>query len=121
MNTTLWVVQIILGLAFIIFGAMKALQYEKAKASLPWVKDSSKGMVTFIGVTELLGGLGLILPSATGIVPILTPIAALGLGLVMILAAGLHVKRKENQAIGMNIILLALAIFVAIGRLFELL
>ena len=117
MNIALWVVQIILGLAFIMFGAMKAFQYEKAKASLPWVKDSSKGLVTFIGMAELLGGLGLILPYVTGIAPKLTPIAALGLGLVMILAAGLHVKRKENQAISMNIIFLVPAIFVAIGRL----
>ena len=116
MNIALWVVQIILGLAFIMFGSMKSFQYDKAKASLPWVKDSTKGMVTFIGVSELLGGLGLIVPYAAGIAPILTPIAALGLGLVMILAAGFHAKRKENQAIGMNIIFLALAIFVAIGR-----
>jgi uncharacterized membrane protein YphA (DoxX/SURF4 family) len=116
MNIALWVVQIILGLAFIMFGSMKAFQYEKAKAGMPWVKDYSKGLVTFIGVSELLGGLGLILPYATGIAPILTPIAALGLGLIMILAAGFHAKRKENQAIGMNIIFLALAIFVAIGR-----
>lgn len=116
MNIALWIVQIILGLAFIMFGSMKAFQYEKAKASLPWVKNYSKNMVTFIGVSELLGGLGLILPYAIGIVPILTPIAALGLGLVMILAAGFHAKRKENQAIGMNLVFLALAIFVAIGR-----
>jgi len=116
MNIALWVVQIILGLAFIMFGSMKVFQYEKAKASLPWVKDYSKGMVTFIGISELLGGMGLILPYAIGIASILTPIAALGLGLVMILAAGLHAKRKENQAIMMNIIFLALAIFVAIGR-----
>jgi uncharacterized membrane protein YphA (DoxX/SURF4 family) len=117
MNIALWVVQIILGLAFIMFGSMKAFQCEKAKASLPWVKDSSKGLVTFIGVAELLGGLGLILPYALGIAPILTPIAAIGIGIIMILAAGFHIKRKENQAIGMNIIFLALAIFVAIGRL----
>ncbi|MBT2756858.1 DoxX family protein [Mesobacillus foraminis] len=116
MNIALWIVQIILGLAFIMFGSMKALQYEKAKASLPWVKDYSKGFVTFIGVSELLGGLVLILPYAIGIAPILTPVAALGLGLVMILAAGFHSKRKEYQAIGTNIIFLALAIFVAIGR-----
>lgn len=116
MNIALWVVQIILGLAFIIFGSMKTFQYEKAKASLPWVKNSAKGLVTFIGVSELLGGLGLILPYATGITPILTPIAALGLGVIMILAAGFHAKRKENQSIGMNIIFLALAIFVAFGR-----
>jgi len=117
MNVTLWIVQILLGLMFLMAGSMKAFSYEKAKASLPWVKDSTKGLVTFIGVVELLGGLGLILPYAFGIAPILTPIAALGLGVVMILATGLHAKRKEYQGIGMNIILLALALFVAIGRM----
>ncbi|MFJ7828387.1 DoxX family protein [Psychrobacillus sp. NPDC096623] len=116
MNIALWIVQIILALMFVMAGFTKAFQYEKAKSSLPWVKDSSKGLVTFIGVAELLGGIGLIVPYAIGIAPILTPIAALGLGLVMILAAVFHAKRKENQAIGMNIILLALALFVAIGR-----
>ncbi|WP_066255980.1 DoxX family protein [Neobacillus drentensis] len=116
MNIGLWVVQIILGLAFIMAGSMKAFYYEKAKASMPWVKDSAKSLVKFIGIAELLGGIGLIVPYAIGIAPILTPIAAIALGVVMILAAGFHLKRKENQAIGMNIILLALAIFVAIGR-----
>lgn len=116
MNIALWIVQILLGLMFLMAGTTKAFSYEKAKASMPWVKDSSKSLVTFIGVAELLGGLGLVLPYALGIAPILTPIAAIGLGVIMILAAVFHAKRKENQAIGMNIILLALAIFVAIGR-----
>ena len=117
MNVALWIVQILLGLMFLMAGSMKAFSYEKAKASLPWVKDSSKDLVTFIGVAELLGGLGLILPYALGIAPILTPIAAFGLVVVMVLAAGFHAKRKEYQGIGMNIILLALALFVAIGRM----
>ena len=117
MNIALWVVQIILGLAFIMFGSMKAFQYEKAKASMPWVNDSNKGLVTFIGVAELLGGVGLILPYAVGIAPFLTSIGALGLGIIMILAAVFHARRKENGAIGMNIIFLALAMFVAIGRM----
>ncbi|NOU97419.1 hypothetical protein GC093_29940 [Paenibacillus sp. LMG 31456] len=68
MNIALWIVQGLLALMFITAGTMKAFQYEKAKTSLPWVKDSSKGLVTFIGVSELLGGLGLILPQATGVV-----------------------------------------------------
>jgi uncharacterized membrane protein YphA (DoxX/SURF4 family) len=116
MNIVLWIVQVLLGLMFLMAGATKAFSYEKAKASMPWVKDSSKGLVIFIGLAELLGGLGLILPYALGITPILTPIAAFGLGIIMILAAGFHVKRKENQAIPMNLILLALALFVAFGR-----
>lgn len=117
MNIALWVVQILLALMFVSAGFMKAFQYEKVKASMPWVKEYSKGFVTFIGVSELLGGIGLIVPYATGIAPILTPIAGIALAVVMVLAAGFHVKRKEYQAIGMNVILLALAVFVAIGRM----
>jgi uncharacterized membrane protein YphA (DoxX/SURF4 family) len=116
MNIALWIAQILLGLMFLMAGSTKAFSYEKAKASMAWVQDSSKGLVTFIGVAELLGGLGLILPYVLGIAPILTPIAALGLGLIMILAAGFHAKRKESKAIPMNLILLVLALFVAFGR-----
>ncbi len=118
MDIALWVVQSILGLAFLIFGSTKAFLYEKAKASMSWVKDSSKNKVTFIGISELLGGLGLIVPSFTGILTWLTPLAGLGLAIVMILAAAFHAKRKENQAIGINVIFLILALFVAYGRWF---
>jgi uncharacterized membrane protein YphA (DoxX/SURF4 family) len=116
MNIVLWVVQGLLALMFLSAGMMKAFQYEKAQASLPWVKDSSKGFVTFVGVAELLGGLGLILPLALGIVPVLTPIAALALAVVMLLAAIFHAKRGEYKGIGMNIVLLALLVFVGISR-----
>ena len=101
---------------FIMAGVMKTFQYEKAKASLPWVKEYSKGFVAFIGLAELLGGLGLILPFATGVAPFLTPAAAIGLAAIMLLAAVFHARRKEYSGIGMNVILLALAVFVAIGR-----
>lgn len=116
MSIALWIVQIALGLAFIMFGSMKSFQYEKARSSLPFVDEYSKGFVQFIGAAEILGGLGLIFPYALGIAPILTPIAAVGIALIMVLAAIFHAKRKENQAIGMNILFLALALFVAIGR-----
>ncbi|WP_308638957.1 DoxX family protein [Paenibacillus silvisoli] len=117
MNIALWVVQGILGLAFMMAGMMKSFQYEKARASMPWVKEVSKGLVLFIGLSELLGGLGLILPEATGIAPVLTPIAAIGMAVIMLLAAIYHAMRKEYQAIGINIVFLALSVFVAIGRL----
>ena len=116
MNIVLWIVQILLAVMFIMAGMTKAFQYKKANETLPWVKDSSKGLVTFIGVAELLGGLGLILPRALDIMPILTPLAAIGLAFIMLFAAIFHAKRKENSAIGMNIILLLLAVFVAFFR-----
>jgi uncharacterized membrane protein YphA (DoxX/SURF4 family) len=116
MNIALWIAQILLGGMFIMSGAMKAFAYEKTKASMPWVKDSSEGLVKFIGFAELLGGIGLILPGALDIAPILTGIAAIGIALIMLFAAIFHARRKENQAIGMNIVMLLIAVFVVIGR-----
>ncbi len=116
MNIALWVVQVVLGAMFIFAGVTKAFRYEQARASLPWVKDVPHGLTTFIGVAELLGGLGLLLPALTGILPWLTPLAAAGLALVMVLAAGFHVTRKEWPGIGVNTVLFILALFVAYGR-----
>lgn len=116
MNIALWIVQVLLGAMFVYAGVMKAFQYERAKASLPWVKDVPRGLVTFIGISELLGGLGLVLPAITGILPWLTALAGAGLALVMILAIGVHAARREPPAIGFNAVLLMLAAFVAYGR-----
>jgi len=117
MNTALWIVQILLAVAFLGAGVMKATQpREKLEKGLPWVADFSTPVVRFIGVAEVLGGLGLVLPAATGIAPVLTPIAATGLAVTMVLAAVVHARRKEYQAIGINAVLLLLTVFVAWGR-----
>lgn len=116
MHIALWIAQVILAAAFLMAGMTKAFQYEKAKASLPWVQDVPKGLTTLIGSSELLGGLGLLLPMLTGIAPVLTPVAAAALGLVMVLAAIFHSRRREWQAVVFNIVLLSLALFVAYGR-----
>lgn len=117
MNITLWVIQGLLATMFIMAGMMKAFQYEKAKEKLPWVKDVSKNLITFIGISELFGGIGLIAPQATGILPILTPVAAIGLSVIMLLAAQFHVSRKERPGVITNLVILVLAAFVAYGRL----
>ena len=83
---------------------------------LPWTAQVSEALVRFIGVAEILGALGLILPSLLRIQPKLTPIAAVGLALVMLFAAAFHISRGETPAIGMNFVLIALAAFVAWGR-----
>lgn len=116
MNIALWAVQIILALIFFMAGWTKSFNYEKARSSMPWVNDFSKGFVSFVGVAELLGGIGLILPNTLGILSILTPLAAVGLSIIMALAAGFHFRRKEYSGIPMDIILLLFALFVAIGR-----
>jgi hypothetical protein len=90
--------------------------YERAKASLLWVKDVPRELVTVIGISELLGGLGLLLPALSGNLPWLTPLAGVGLVLIMLLTIGFHASRREAQAIGFNAVLLVLAVFVAYGR-----
>jgi uncharacterized membrane protein len=117
MNVLLWIVQAVLAAAFLMSGVMIATQpKEKLAPRLPWVEDFSAGTVRFIGVAELLGGLGLILPAATGIAPALTPIAATGLAVIMVLAAATHIRRKEPSGVAFNAALLVLAALVAWGR-----
>jgi DoxX. len=116
MNIALWIAQGLLALMFIPAGVMKTFQIDKVKATMPWAKDASKGFVAFVGLSELLGGLGLILPWAVDIAPVLTPVAAIGIAVIMLFAAVFHARRAEYSGIGMNIIMLALAVFVAIGR-----
>lgn len=83
---------------------------------MPWVNDFSKGMVRFIGVSEFLGGLGLILPSLLRIKPMLTPLAAFGITIIMALAAAYHVSKGETQAVGTNAAIAVVALFIMWGR-----
>jgi uncharacterized membrane protein len=117
MNVFLWILQGLLGLAFIAAGVLKTVQpKEKLAPKMPWVNDFSPGGVKFVGIAEGLGGLGLILPAATGIAVILTPIAAAALAFTMLLAALYHVRKGEWSTIGSSIVLLILTAFVAWGR-----
>ncbi|WP_117210414.1 DoxX family protein [Allorhizocola rhizosphaerae] len=117
MNVALWVVQALLALAFAGAGFLKVSKSrDELRPRMPYVADFSTGTVRLIGAVELLGAAGLILPWATGIAPVLTPLAATGLVIVMILAAFTHIRRSEPQGVVFNAILGALALFVAIGR-----
>ncbi|MFE7720783.1 DoxX family protein [Nocardia rhizosphaerihabitans] len=117
LNVALWVVAGVLAAMFAMAGVMKSTQpKDKLAEKLPWVEDVSLPTLRLIGVSELLGALGLILPAWTGIAPILTPIAATGLAVIMALAIVIHARRKELSAIVFNLALLAAAVFVAWGR-----
>ncbi|WP_411152110.1 DoxX family protein [Streptomyces sp. A30] len=117
MNVFLWIVQAVLAAMFAMAGVMKSTQpKEKLAGRLPWTADFSQGTVRFIGIVEFAAALGLILPAATGIAPVLTPLAATGLVVVMVLAAITHGRRKEPGAIAFNAVLLILAALVAWGR-----
>lgn len=116
-NIALWVLQVLFGLIFIMAGVTKGFQaIDSMVESMPWVTTVPEGLVRFIGISELLGGLGLLLPSILRIKPNLTVWAAIGLAVVMILAAFFHGSRGEFPAIGANAIFIALAAFVAWGR-----
>ncbi|RAJ11616.1 DoxX family protein [Arenibacter echinorum] len=116
-HIALWVAQGILAAMFIMAGLMKASQPLDALAeSLPWVTSTPVGLVRFIGISEVLGGLGLLIPSIFRFKPFLTVWAAIGLAVIMVLAAIFHVSRGEFTAIGMNIVLLAFALFITWGR-----
>ena len=118
MNVVLWIIAGLLAVAFLGAGVMKLLQpKEKLAASgLGWTEDYSAGTIKLIGALEILAAIGLILPAVLDIVPILVPLAALGLVLIMIGAIVVHARRKENQPLGINVLLLVLAAVVAWGR-----
>ena len=117
MNVFLWIVQAVLAAIFVTAGLMKATQpKDKLASMLPWVQDFSPATVRFIGAMELLGASGLILPAVTGIAPILTPIAATGLAVMMALAVATHIRRKEPSGIAFTAVLFVLAVIIAWGR-----
>ena len=117
MNVALWVVQGLLAFAFIAAGAMKLFAYEKYKAMSQQKSGPtgpSRGLITFIGIAEIAGSLGIVLPMATNIAPWLSLWAALGLATIMLLATVFHIRRHESPAPA--VILLVLAVFVVFGR-----
>jgi uncharacterized membrane protein YphA (DoxX/SURF4 family) len=120
-NVVLWIVAGLLALAFLGAGLMKLGQPRKklADSGMGWTEDFSDGAVKGIGALEVLGALGLILPAVFDVAPVLVPIAATGLAVIMLGAIVVHARRKEPQMIVANVVLLALAVFVAWGRFGE--
>lgn len=117
LHYALWGVQGLLALAFGMAGIMKATQpIAQLAAAMPWAAAMPPELVRFIGISELAGALGLILPAAARIRPGLTPLAALGLVVIMVLASLVHLARGEIQALPVNLVVGALAAFVAWGR-----
>jgi hypothetical protein len=119
MNGMLWAGQALLAVAFGYSGAMKSSQPIRrlVAAGQTGVDGLPLRFVRFIGVSELLGVVGLLAPCGTKIAPILTPIAALALGSIMIPAAVIHSRRGEPKAVALNLVLLTISATVAVGRL----
>ena len=117
MNIALWIVQGVLGAFYLVVGSWKLLMTEAVQKRMPWAAQSTVGFVKFVGAAEVLGALGVVLPMLTGILPLLTPLAAIGLAVVQVLAVvTVHLPRKELNALPLNALLLGLALFAAVGR-----
>lgn len=113
----LWTAQVLLAVVFALTGYLKLTISDADLArALPVGGLISIGLIRFIGVAEVAGAIGLILPSATRVLPILTPIAAGALALVMALAALLHASRGEIGSVLGVLVLGALALFIVWGR-----
>lgn len=112
----LWVLQWVLGLYFIAIGVMHFVVPDGLPDVMSWMYELSDTLHYVSGAAEILGGLGLILPSMTRIRPELTPLAAIGLMAVMVGAIIWHVGRDELTNIGFNVVLAVLLGYVAYGR-----
>lgn len=116
MNTVLWVLQTLLGVYFLVVGFMHFIVPQGLPGPMAWMYDLSPGLHLFSGTAEILAALGLILPGLTRIQTRLTPLAALGLVLVMVGAAVWHAPRSELTNLFTNLALAGIAGFVAYGR-----
>ena len=111
-----WVFSIVLAIVFLVTGVFKVFRYTKAQTLFSWAKDMPRILVQAIGIVEILGALGLVLPVAAGFYPWLTPVAAIVLGSLMLSAATFHVLRREKDEAILPVFLLILLAVVAYIR-----
>lgn len=120
MNTALWIIAGILAVAYVAGGTGKLIMSKEKIAGFgpsgKWVEDFSAGTVKAIGALEVLGGIGLILPAVLSIAPILVPLAATGLAIIMAGATTTRIRRGEFKLMVADLVYLALCCFVAWGR-----
>ncbi|MFK0240210.1 DoxX family protein [Microbacterium sp. NPDC090281] len=117
MNIAVWIVSGLLALLYLFTGGAKMLRSKAELAqTMSWTRSASPAIIKVVGTLEILGAIGLILPWLTGIAPILTPIAAIGLVLLQAVAIVIHIRIREAKSVPFNATLLLLAAFVAVFR-----
>jgi hypothetical protein len=117
-NTVLWIVAGLLAVVFLAGGVTKLTRSREqlAGSGFGFVEDLGDGMVRTIGALELLAAVGLTVPAALDVVPVLVPVTAVGVVLLMVGAVITHLRRREAQVVAVPLLLLALAVIVAWGR-----
>ncbi|HVR46759.1 MAG TPA: DoxX family protein [Candidatus Binatia bacterium] len=116
MNIALWIAQGLVALAFLYGGAIKVFTYGYYVTSITKLGQTpvARGLAGFIGIAEMIGAIGVVLPMALNVAPVLSAWAAIGIGIIMLLAMGYHLRGREPALA--PIILFLLAAFVAVGR-----
>lgn len=116
LNIALWVAQAFVALMLLWGGYAKlGTPLEELSQMMPWAAENPS-LLTFTGILDLLGGLGLLLPAILRIKPQLTVYAAYGTAALMVAAAIFHISRGEYESVGMNVVILLIALFIAWGR-----
>ena len=116
-SIALWAAQLLLAAAYGLFGTMKATQpLDHLAAMMTWIPDFPPLFVRALGVVEIAGGVGLILPTLTRIYPRLTVVAALCILIHQFCAVALHLSKGDANVLGLNVILIGLAAFISWGR-----
>lgn len=117
MTAVLWALTAVVAGVYLIAGLGKLVQpYDRLARRMPWVRDYPARVVSMIGALEVAGALGLVLPVATGIAPVLAPVAAFGLVSLQAGAVTLHLRRGERSMLRVNLVLLVLALVLGILR-----
>jgi VIT1/CCC1 family predicted Fe2+/Mn2+ transporter len=118
MNTALWVIQLLLALGFAASAVMKGTwdRERLVRSGQTGVQGLPILLIRLIALSEALGALGLVLPLASGMAPWLTTLAAIGLAVIMLLAAGVHITLREPRNVAVNVVIFAACLLVAFGR-----
>ena len=122
MNTFIWILQGLMAFIFLYSGVHKSYFDEKTLVGKgqTGVEGLDPGFIKFIGISELFGAVGLILPWALEMYPVLTPLSAACLGAIMIPAAIIHYRRKEPGNVLLNLVILLACGAIAWWRFGEL-
>jgi uncharacterized membrane protein YphA (DoxX/SURF4 family) len=118
MNIALWIVAGLLAVTFLASGAQKLARSRQqlAASGMTYADDFSTPTIKTIGILEIIGAIGLVLPLAVNVAAVLTPLAATGLVVLMAGALVRHIRHRESRGVVVTTILLALSLFVALGR-----
>jgi uncharacterized membrane protein YphA (DoxX/SURF4 family) len=118
MNTTLWILQSLIAAVFLYSGVQKSIYSEHILVARgqTGVEGLSAGLIRFIGISEILGAIGIIVPMLIHILPILTTISATCLAVIMIPAAITHHRRHEPKNVLTNCVVFLMCVFIVYGR-----